>query len=288
MNKNVGIILNMDKEGVLDCAAEACSLLVELGFVPFLKCEVANLISMPQFAKEEDEIFTETSFVVVLGGDGTMLRVATKAALFGVPLLGVNFGQLGYLTDVERVGMKEALKKACSDKFKTERRMMLTLTRENDAKNAKNLALNEVVLSKGALTKMIQVKLKINGEYIDTYRTDGIIFSSPTGSTAYNLSAGGPILKPSDEMVAITFICPHMMHSRPFVVSADDIIEAQVVGNKSEDAVIVLDGHTTLKLNNNETIKIKASKKYYTNTIHTMGFGFYDILRKKMVLNRMN
>jgi NAD+ kinase len=217
----------------------------------------------PSFVKERDEEF---AFVVVLGGDGTMLTAAKKTCS---PLLGINLGKVGFLTDTDKSGAKVSIKKAIDMQFKTETRLSLKTTSEF-------CALNEFVIkAKGSV--ICEINLKINGEYIDSFRGDGLIVCTPTGSTAYNLSAGGPILKPNSEIIAITPLCAHYLYSRPLVVSGSDMIETETILGETE---LFADG-VPCDVSDPKSTKIQRGKD--VNIIKTNGLGFYDILRKKFI-----
>lgn len=225
-----------------------------------------------------DELFEKVDFLIILGGDGTMLRFAERAALHEKAMLGVNLGMLGYLADIEKHQFTEAIEQILTGNYKIEKRMML----EANTSDTNFLALNDIYMSKGISAKMSKIKLFINDEYIDTYFADGIIFSTPTGSTAYNLSAGGPILKPDADMIAITPICPHTLYARPFVISSNDIVKLVVCEKQSGDIIMSADGEEKAILKKENQVIIKKSD-IYTSIIKTSNLGFYDILRKKML-----
>lgn len=283
----IAIIPNTSKEGSIPFTKEIVKWLLEHNATPILEQDIAVLTGFNEFALNRDKVYEDCDILLVLGGDGTVLKAAQNASRNKKPLLGVNLGNLGYLTDVEQPLAFEALSKVLSGQYKLEHRMMLegSLTRKdknNKAYKFKAIALNEIYVSRSNISKMLSLSLKINGEYIDTYRCDGIIVSTPTGSTAYNLSAGGAILSPSSQMIAITHICPHMLHARPFVVGAKDIIEIKIL---ESDAFVMFDGYFVGHLNNEKAITIKRSS-CRTTTIKTTSRGFYDILRAKMVVNQ--
>jgi NAD+ kinase len=220
----------------------------------------------------EAVFFRQSEFIVVLGGDGTMLRAAQMAARTNTPLLGVNLGALGYLTDVEKNEEDEAFQTVLADHCRLEKRMML------ETETHPWLALNDICVERGFSSKLIRVRLQINEEYIDTIRADGIIVSTPTGSTAYNLAAGGPILKPESEMMVVTAICPHTLYLRPWVISAADTVRVTVLDT---DAKLAMDGQNRAKLAAGDEIAIRRSA-YYTTIMKTKASGFFEILRRKM------
>ena len=224
---------------------------------------------------DTEDIYRESDFIVVLGGDGTMLRAAQRAAFSDIPLLGVNLGTLGYLTDAEPDELEQTLHAVLQGRFSLEKRIML----QTDL-NGEWAALNDIVISRGLFSKLIRFQLFINGDYIDTIRADGVIVSTPTGSTAYNLSAGGPILKPDSEMMVITAICPHSLYLRPWVISSGDTVKLRVLNDA--DAILVMDGRNTATLEAGRMLSISRSDKY-TSIIKTKSFSFYEILRRKMI-----
>ena len=233
-------------------------------------------------ATSSSEMYKSVDFVVVIGGDGTILRVARSAAIFDTPILGINFGTLGYLADVEKVNAIDAIEKVLNGDFTIENRMMLEPYVERGCVSHEiNLALNEVCITNSVCSRMIKLSVEVNGEYFDTFRADGIIVSTPTGSTAYNLSAGGPILSPHTELMTITHICPHTLYARPFVIDGNDVVRIRVQSNYN-NVQMSCDGQSTVQMKNDDVIVVKKSR-YVTRIIKTTNMNFYDILRRKMV-----
>jgi len=227
-------------------------------------------------------MYKSVDFVVVIGGDGTILRVARSAAIFDTPILGINFGTLGYLADVEKINAIDAIEKVLNGDFTIENRMMLEPYVERGCVSHEiNLALNEVCITNSVCSRMIKLSVEVNGEYFDTFRADGIIVSTPTGSTAYNLSAGGPILSPHTELMTITHICPHTLYARPFVIDGNDVVRIRVQSNYN-NVQMSCDGQSTVQMKNDDVIIVKKSR-YVTRIIKTTNMNFYDILRRKMV-----
>ncbi len=225
---------------------------------------------------EEDIFFKIVDFIIVLGGDGTILRWAKKIAVYNKDILGVNIGNLGYLTDVEKQDAFLAIEKVINGQYKVEKRMMLSVVIDDN----EYICLNECSVNNGNIHRIIKIGIDINKRYVDEINADGLIVCTPTGSTAYNLSAGGPILKPDTNLMAITYVCPHALFSRPYVVSSEDEIEIYLSDNKNK-ACVCLDGQETIPITYGQRIYIKKSK-FYTNIIKTNNLNFYDILRKKM------
>jgi len=224
-------------------------------------------------------------FIVALGGDGTVLHAAQQAAMHNKPLIGFNLGTLGYLTDASGEDAAQALQTVLDGQYQTEKRMMLEVTIDGFTPEAPLIALNDVCLTRGSRFKMIGCRVSVNDDYIDTYHADGIVVCTPTGSTAYSLSAGGPILKPALEAIALTPICPHALYARSSVVSAEDIITLHTLENASCDAVLSMDGQNICAVGPDTAVRVTRSK-LYTTILKTNKLGFYDILRSKMLKER--
>jgi len=218
-------------------------------------------------------------FCVVLGGDGTMLRVAHQAAEMDIPLLGINLGTLGFLTDVDRQDGLTALEKVLNGEYISEERLMLEAEFGMDESTPlhKRLALNEVCVGGTNLLKTFSVY--VNNQHMDVIRADGIIIATPTGSTAYNLAAGGPILVPGGQMIVVTPICPHSLSSRPWVIAAED--EVRIVARHASP--VHIDGDNMGVINAGESVLVKRAEHHAT-IIKTAPSHFYAVLRKKKLL----
>jgi len=227
-------------------------------------------------------LYSNCDFAVILGGDGTVLRAAVHAAVSGTPLLGVNMGHVGYLTDVDMGGARGAIIKVLDGKHDIEHRMMFE-GRLEDA--PMHLALNDITIYRGASSRPIQCVVSIDGQYMDTFRSDGLIISTPTGSTAYNLAAGGPVMRPDSRMMAITPISPHTMGTWPTVLPDDHCISVRFENNP--DTIVTFDGEAFSLAKANFTgrdeVEIKiCPSKYNTSIIKTNELGFYELLRQKL------
>jgi len=220
-------------------------------------------------ATATEESLASASFWVVLGGDGTMLRAAPFAAVLDIPMLGINLGTLGFLTDVDKSQGLDALEKVLQNQYICEKRLMLNA--------GENLALNEVFV--GGTGRLKTFSVYVNDQLIDKIRADGILVATPTGSTAYNLSAGGPILAPGGQMMVITPICPHSLSARPWVLSETDTVR---IATHSESPIIV-DGEKRGCISSSEDVLISASA-FRASIIKTAPTHFYATLRKKKIL----
>ena len=272
----------MEKDPDLGVTRQIIEYIEELGGKPAVSLQIGEILGLPGYSMEYEEIFRESDFIAVLGGDGTLLKVAERAALSETPVLGINLGTLGFLTAAELSDARESLTRAASGQCKIEKRMMLEAgVYRKDAISEGYIALNDVCVTRGVFSKVVDLSIYVNNEYLESFKGDGVIISTPTGSTAYNLSAGGPILKPDTEMVAITPICTHTLKARSVVVSSDDVITIKIGSAFKGDVLISLDGQAKGSLKDMDIVTVRRSK-HYTSTIKTNDLGFYDILRIKL------
>jgi len=220
-----------------------------------------------------------TAFCVVLGGDGTMLRAAQQAAAMDIPLLGINLGTLGFLTDVDKQDGISAIEKVLSGQFIPERRLMLEAEfgAQETLPQHKRLALNEVSI--GGTNQLKTFSVYVNNHHMDVIRADGIIVATPTGSTAYSLAAGGPILVPGGQMIVVTPICPHSLSTRPWVISASD--EVRIVARQVSP--LHIDGDKRCDIAPGESVLVKKAQHCAT-ILKTAPSHFYAVLRKKKIL----
>ena len=279
--KKIGFVTNIEKDPTLQETKKMVDFVLKKGCEVYVSQTFSD-VHPDVIATSSSEMYKSVDFVVVIGGDGTILRVARSAAIFDTPILGINFGTLGYLADVEKVNAIDAIEKVLNGDFTIENRMMLEPYVERGCVSHEiNLALNEVCITNSVCSRMIKLSVEVNGEYFDTFRADGIIVSTPTGSTAYNLSAGGPILSPHTELMTITHICPHTLYARPFVIDGNDVVRIRVQSNYN-NVQMSCDGQSTVQMKNDDVIVVKKSR-YVTRIIKTTNMNFYDILRRKMV-----
>ncbi len=219
--------------------------------------------------------------IVVLGGDGTLLSVARQLQGNNVPILGVNLGGLGFLTEIaveELPGMIGSILKGI---YTVSRRMMLAVTvRRRDEEIYTISALNDAVITKDALARIIDIETYVDNEYLTTYRADGLILSTPTGSTGYSLAAGGPILHPGLEHVIVTPICPHTLTNRPIILAEDASIRA-VLASRDERVILTLDGQIGFPLEFGDEVIVRRSE-YRVNLIKSGTKGYFEVLRTKL------
>ncbi len=221
---------------------------------------------------EFESMCKQVDFIVALGGDGTLISVSRRAYKFDKPILGINAGNLGFLTDINPDNIEEFLKDFLKGNYRIDERMVI----EIEYKEKTLYAFNDVVISKDVISSMINIQVDTNERFLNTYRGDGLIFSTPTGSTAYNLSAGGPVVYPLTESFILTPICPHSLSQRPLVLPSDFIITAFVKENISK---LIIDGQEIYSLDDKIILK-KAKRK--AKLIHRIERNYFDVLREKL------
>lgn len=229
------------------------------------------------------EVPETTECVITLGGDGTLIQAARDLAGRRIPMVGVNLGHLGYLTQIgSREDVKELLEALLTDQYQLERRMMLKGSILHEGKIRKtDIALNEIVITRRENLRVLKFRIYVNGEYLSEYKADGMIAATPTGSTAYNLSAGGPIVEPNARMTILTPICPHALNGRSIVLSAEDQIEIEALGNDDQGQVAVFDGDLTIHMVVGDRICIEQSE-VETVLVKLKHISFLDNLRRKL------
>jgi NAD+ kinase len=229
----------------------------------------------PQYIVENSDL------LIALGGDGTMIHAARLVAGRGTPVLGINLGSLGYLTEFAAEETVSALEEVSRGDYQVDRRAMLDwqVMREGEQLSA-GRALNDVVVNKSALARIIEIDCSINSHHLTTYRGDGLIVATPTGSTAYNLSAGGPIIYPTTQAIVIAPICPHTLTNRPIVLPDSSEITLQLV-TRGQEVVLTSDGHTGVPLMVGDRAEIKKSDETF-NLVRPKGRDYFQILRDKL------
>ena len=224
----------------------------------------------------------EVEGILVLGGDGTLLRAARELADRKIPFLGINLGHLGYLAEIERQNVQNALEKLIQDEYTVEERMMLLGSVYVDGSIAeKDVALNDIVINRFGNLRVVNYEIYVNGMYLNSFTADGLIVSTPTGSTGYSLSAGGPIVSPTASMLVLTPICPHDLNGRSIVLSAQDVVEIEVLGNDDAGQVAVFDGDEAVYMKVGDRIRIARSETE-TILVKLKNISFLDNLRSKL------
>ncbi len=277
--KKIGIICKAGRPEPQEMLRELLPWLRQKGYETFVDADAAAALNMKGY--QRNEIASLADVVLVLGGDGTMLSVSRLVAGKGVPILGINLGSLGFITEVNRDEIYDAMEAMLSDGCAVEERMMLNARIHRlGEKIAEYTVLNDVVINKGALARMIELETCVNGMYVTTYRADGLIISTPTGSTAYSLSAGGPIICPTLDSIALTPICPHTLTNRPIVLPDDSKVDI-TLKSLSEDVYLTLDGQVGFSLRKDDLIEITKSD-FRTRLLIPCERDYFEILRKKL------
>lgn len=247
--------------------------------------EIINWFAQKGVDTVIDQVSEDLDILIILGGDGTLLHIADKASRYEIPVMGINLGGLGFLTAVSAKERFEALELLLAGKMTVEKRMLLKTRLLSDSDTIKSptayhYALNDVVISKGDIDQIVKLKTWSDREFITTYRADGLIFSTPTGSTAYNLSSGGPVVQPGLPCILVTPICPFMLESRPVLLSPDVTLITQL-GGKADNVKVIVDGRFTWKMAENSRLEVKTAKKPLL-LISMPEKGYFEILRNKL------
>ena len=229
----------------------------------------------------EPDLALDADLIVAVGGDGTMLHAARMAAMADVPVLGINRGRLGFLADVGPEQMLQSVDDALAGRCHAERRMLLAAHILADGVAIDALALNDVVVAKRETGRMVDVRTWINGVYVNTHVGDGLIVTTPTGSTAYALSCGGPILHPSLDAVVLVPVCPHTLSDRPIVVPAGSVVEIELADRFESRAQVVCDGIVLCDLDTGVRLRVERATVNAT-LLHPPGHDYYRILRSKL------
>jgi len=230
---------------------------------------------------KREEIPSHAEMIIVLGGDGTLLSVARLVGSHEVPILGVNLGGLGFLTEITLEELYRVLERVIQGDFVTDERVVFhaAVIRRGE-RLAEFIVLNDAVINKGALARIIDLETTINGEYLTTFKSDGLIISTPTGSTAYNLSAGGPIAYPSLHCIIITPICPHTLTNRPIVIP-DDVEVRAILRSKQQEVILTLDGQQGFVLEFDDVVEVKKAEGKIL-LIKSPYRHYFEVLREKL------
>ena len=227
-----------------------------------------------------DVLGAHADLAVVVGGDGTMLSVARALVDYDIPLVGINRGRFGFLTDLIAESMLDGMASILAGEFNTEQRMLLSAAVMRDGQAiSQGFALNDVVVNKSGLSRLIELEVHIDGQFVHRQRSDGLILATPTGTTAYSLSAGGPILHPTLDAIALVPICPHTLSNRPIAISSASKVEVAVV--QAEDARLHFDGQMQVALQPGDKILAQRAQKTVA-LLHPLGHSHYDMLRQKL------
>lgn len=279
---NFGIIVNKDKDDGLKYTRKLIESIHSRGGKVKLASDIARKLGVEDNGLDEMRVIEGSDVIICLGGDGTFLKVARKVYLKNIPMLGINLGSLGFLTEVDRNEIEDAVNCLVEGKFHIEERMMLeAVIRSNGNVIATDVALNDVVITRESVSRIMSIRTYINDTFIDIFPGDGLIVSSPTGSTGYTLSAGGPIVEPNVELIIVTPICPHLLYSRSFVATGDRVVKAVVDESYAHKAVVSVDGELGYEIKAGDEVEVRKSP-YTVKFIKVNDRSHYQILRSKI------
>ena len=264
----IALIVNKDKEKAISIAAKIADLLSDSG---------AEILK----DKPHDELFMQCDAAVTVGGDGTIIHSAKHAAKYSKPMIGVNVGRLGFAAEVEPDNIAD-LKRILDNDFEIQRRMLLSVAVKRKSGGTESfIAVNDAALARGQLSRIIDISVSLDSSPISTYRADGVLFSTPTGSTAYSLSAGGPVIYPEMNCILLTPVCPHSLISRSVVFDGKAVLTAKLKVNDDSAAVLSIDGEQNIKISPDDLIIIKkADEPLKLITLYKR--NFYQHLNEKL------
>ena len=279
--RQVGLIANSDKISSRPLVRRAAFLirasqrkvLIDAATAALAGLKVATCPDSAALARQVD-------LMMVFGGDGTMLRVARETAGSRTPFIGINVGSLGFLTDVQAHQLPLALKQIWAGETILESRSLIEATLRSGSKRIAESALNDFVISRGAAPRLIDLEVTVDGETLTRYRCDGLIVCTPTGSTAYSLSAGGAVVSPTADVFTLTPICPHTLSNRSVIVGLDSTVQVKVLSGRVE-TFLTSDGQKMIPLSTGEVVTIKRSR-HSIRLLHLAGSSFFETLRRKL------
>lgn len=280
--KHFYLVANPSKEGAEETAKEITNYLRSRGATCEGSAQRRRKRGGGYGYTDQTQIPQNTQCVLTLGGDGTLIQAARDLVDLQLPFLGINMGNLGYLTQLSKgEALAPALDALLSDHYRLERRMMLDGTVAGSDRSYEGIALNDIVLTRKDVMQVLKIQVYVNEVFLNEYTADGMIVSTPTGSTAYNLSAGGPIVAPGAELMVLTPICSHSLYARSIVLSAQDQVRLRISQDASKKQMAVFDGDRVIDLSDGEALEIRRSEKY-TSLIKLKDVSFLDNLRNKM------
>lgn len=281
--KTIGILANAGKEAAISVARSADTYLRDRGIATLLPHHIARILGADERGVTEAEV-SLADVVLVLGGDGTILAASRECAPKATPILPVHLGRFGFLTEVAPDFFTEALDRLLAGDYKIEERMMISGVSEQTHQNGESTsvyALNEIAVAHGPLSRVLHLRLLINDRYVTTYAADGIIIATPTGSTAYSLSAGGPLVHPDLQTLLVTPICPHTLTARTLLVPPDHEVSIMVERDPEDTVRVTVDGQLGFPLQPGDQIKVRRSP-FPARLISVGGADFYDKLQTKL------
>jgi len=279
--QRVGIVANIDKPAARQRTLELADLLRAHQIEVLLERGTAKLLGFPDEGRTLPEIAPQADMIVVLGGDGTILRVVREIGEAETPILGVNLGNLGFLTSIRSEDLSTAVHDILHGEYELSERRTLQVTLLHEGKPVETLvALNDAVVSRGAVSRIVRLRLSIDGARLTEYVCDGMIFATATGSTAYSLSAGGPILLPTASGCILTPICPHALTNRSIIVGEQSLTRCRVASADGE-AVLTVDGQVRLSMHVEDEVEVRGAKRI-VKLVTPKGHEYFEVLRQKL------
>lgn len=272
----IGLIVNPQKPLAKKVTHELIQFLLSKGITPLLEISASSQLHETKFAATDKEILNSADLIIALGGDGTMLRTARLVGKKEIPIMGVNLGGLGFLTEFSGNEVKTAVTDFLNNKYREENRMVLLIS----YKKEKFYAFNDCAINMGQDGRVIELILSRDATFICKLVADGVVVATPTGSTAYSLAAGGPIVFPTMDAILITPLCPHILSARPLVVPSSDTLTLELAG-RSEKAILVIDGQERREIKLGDKVLVSQAD-YYIRLIAPKQKSYYEILRTKM------
>ncbi len=274
----IGILANIHKVESKSLVDQLVQWLLERGHQPLLCQDLTALVGRQELARTGEQLRQESDLVVAIGGDGTILAAARMVGLHGVPILGVNLGTLGFLADIVPENMIMAMGKVQQDRYEIEERMLVKS--RIGPRGRWDYALNDMVIDKGGFSRVIELQVHVSGHFVGSYTADGLIISTPTGSTAYSLSAGGPIVNPKMRALIATPICPHSLAVRPLIISPQESLAVQVICDHGM-ATLTVDGQAGHRLRSGAVVTAVMAERT-VKLVRVDSKSFYEILRTKL------
>lgn len=276
------VIPNLQKNKAISYADTVCIELLNYGSEIFMLSECKNHIESTKvtFFDSKEDLIKNCDIVIALGGDGTIIHVARYCALYGKPILGINFGRLGFIAGLEPDDI-HSLKRLVTGDYTIDRRSVLQIEAKENGENHTYYAINDVVISRGSCSRIIDLDVFLNDTKISSYRADGLIFSTPTGSTAYGLSAGGPVIDPHISCICMVPVCPHTLFSRPVIFNDNSVLSVSCTEHEDNEVYVTIDGHKNIELFDNDKVIIKSAP-IYADLIKLNDKDFYCNLNDKL------
>lgn len=281
MFKNIAIISKIDDYSVKDSLDTVINYLDKKNISYFLDNN-SSILLKDKTSSDINEMKNKCDIAFIIGGDGTLLRSAQEFAIANIPICGINRGRLGFLVDISPNHIEENLESILSNNYTVDERISLIGTVLRNGKEiSKNISFNDVVVHSKDAVRMIEMDTTLNGEKLYTVNADGLVVSTPTGSTAYSLSSGGPILEPTMEALVMVPICPHLLSNRPIVINMNSTVEIKLSDKSHTNASVTFDGQINVPIEANDTIRISKGE-VTLKLIQPPGINFLSILREKL------